>query len=52
MMAKQKLGTDPDHLTREQVPELLDALGPTLRTLLGKGGADTVVAEIRRELAL
>ena len=52
MMAKQKLGTDADHITREQVPELLEALGPTLRTLLGKSGADTVVAEIKRELAL
>jgi hypothetical protein len=52
MMSKQALGTDPDHVTREQVPALLDALGPTLRTLLGKGGAETVVGEIRRELAL
>lgn len=52
MMAKQKLGSDPDQVTREQVPELLDALGPTLRTLLGKSGADTVAADIRRELAI
>ena len=52
MMARQKLGTEPDRLTREQVPALLEALGPTLRTLLGKSGAETVVAEIRRELAL
>jgi hypothetical protein len=52
MMAKQKLGTEPDRVTREQVPELLEALGPTLRTLLGKAGADSVAAEIKRELAL
>jgi len=52
MMAKQKLGTDPDHVTREQVPALLEALGPTLRTLLGKSGAETVAADIKRELAL
>ena len=52
MMAKQKLGTEPDGVTREQVPELLEALGPTLRTLLGKSGAETVAAEIKRELAL
>ena len=51
-MMSKKLGTDPDHVTREQVPELLEALGPTLRTLLGKSGADTVAAEIRKELAL
>ena len=52
MMAKQKFGTDPEHVTREQVPELLEALGPTLRTLLGKNGAETVVGEIKKELAL
>lgn len=52
MMAKQKLGVDADSVTRQQVPALLDALGPTLRTLMGKGGAETVAAEIKRELAL
>jgi hypothetical protein len=52
MMAKQKLGADADQVTRDQVLELLEALGPTLRTLLGKSGAETVVVEIRRELAL
>jgi hypothetical protein len=52
MMAKQKLGTEPDQVTRDQVPALLDALGPTLRTLLGKSGAETVAEDIKRELAL
>jgi hypothetical protein len=52
MMAKQKLGTEPDRVTREQVPALLEALGPTLRTLLGKSGAETVADEIKKELAL
>jgi ubiquinone biosynthesis protein UbiJ len=52
MMAKQALATDSDHVTRDQVPALLEALGPTLRTLLGKGGAENVVNEIKRELAL
>jgi hypothetical protein len=52
MMARQALSTDSESVTREQVPTLLEALGPTLRTLLGKGGAETVVNEIRRELAL
>ena len=52
MMARQALGTEPDRVTREQVPALLEALGPTLRTLLGKSGADNVVGEIRKELAL
>jgi len=52
MMSRQKLGTEPERVTRQQVPALLEALGPTLRTLLGKAGAETVVAEIRKELAL
>ena len=52
MMAKQSLGVDAERVTREQVPALLEALGPTLRTLLGKKGADGVAVEIKRELAL
>jgi hypothetical protein len=51
-VAKQSFGIEADHLTREQVPTLLDALGPLLRTLLGKEGAERVAGEIRRELAL
>ena len=52
MMARQALSTEPDRITREQVPALLEALGPTLRTLLGKSGAEHVAAEIKRELGL
>ena len=52
MMAKQSAGTSPEQLTREQIPALLDALGPMLRTLLGKAGADKVVGEIRWKLGL
>ena len=52
MVAKQAAGTDADHVTRAQVPALLDALGPTLRTLLGKTTAEKVADEIRKELAL
>lgn len=52
MVAKQAFGTDPDHVTRTQVPALIDALGPTLRTLLGKVAAEKVAGEIRKELAL
>ena len=50
MMAKQ-LGIDPDRLTAAQVPDLLDKLGPTLRTLLGKAGAEKVSAQIIEELS-
>ena len=52
MMAKQAAGTDADHVTRTQVPAVLEALGPTLRTLLGKATAEKVTDEIRKELSL
>lgn len=52
MMARQALKTEPDQITAAQVPALLDALGPTLRTLLGKQGAEKVVTQIRAELAI
>lgn len=48
MFAVQNLSTDPDHITVAQVPALLDSLGPMLRTLLGKEGADKVIADVRR----
>jgi hypothetical protein len=52
MVAKQAAGTDADRVTRAQIPAVLDALGPTLRTLLGKATAEKVADEIRKELAL
>ena len=52
MVAKQAVGTDPDQVTRAQVPALIEALGPTLRTLLGKTTAEKVATEIRKELGL
>ena len=52
MMSRQAAGTDADRVTRTQVPALLEALGPTLRTLLGKATAEKVTDEIRKELAL
>ena len=51
-LAAKQAGTDADHVTRAQVPALIAALGPTLRTLLGKNTAEKVSEEIRRELAL
>jgi ubiquinone biosynthesis protein UbiJ len=50
MFAKQALSTDPDHVTNGQVPALLEALGPMLRTLLGKEGAQNVLDQVRREV--
>jgi ubiquinone biosynthesis protein UbiJ len=52
MMSKQAAGTDADRVTRTQIPAVLEALGPTLRTLLGKATAEKVADEIRKELAL
>jgi ubiquinone biosynthesis protein UbiJ len=52
MMAKQTIGADADRVTRDQVPALIEALGPTLRTLLGKVTAEKVANDIRKELAL
>ena len=52
MMSRQAAGTDADQVTRSQVPAVLEALGPTLRTLLGKSTAEKVVDEIRKELSL
>ena len=52
MVAKQSIGADAEQVTRSQVPALIDALGPTLRTLLGKATAEKVAADIRKELAL
>lgn len=52
MMAKQALSLEPEQVTIEQVPMLLEALGPTLRTLLGKVCAEQVLEEIRLTLAV
>jgi hypothetical protein len=52
MMAKQALSAAPESITLAQIPALLEALGPMLRTLLGKGGAEKVVAEIQWKLGL
>jgi hypothetical protein len=45
-------GTAADDLTLAQIPVLLDALGPMLRTLLGKAGADKVIGEVKWKLGL
>ena len=52
MVAKQAVGTDAESVTRSQIPALIEALGPTLRTLLGKATAEKVANDIRKELAL
>jgi hypothetical protein len=52
MVSKGTLSIDADRVVLAQVPGLLEALGPTLRTLLGKEGAANVVAQIQKELTL
>src|SRR5258706_15332918 len=36
IVARQTLSREPEEVTREQIPALLEGLGPSLRTLLGK----------------
>jgi hypothetical protein len=42
-------GQAPEALTRAQVPELLAALRPMLRTLLGRERAEGVVRQLSQE---
>lgn len=49
--ADRALARRPEDLTRADVPALLDALRPMLRTLIGQDPADLVLAEIRAQLA-
>lgn len=46
----EKLGKRTDELTRKDAPELLAALRPTLRTLLGAERGEEVLGKITREL--
>ena len=49
--AVSKVGVPPDQLTRSHVPALLDALRPMLNTLVGSAKAQTVIDDLRKELA-
>lgn len=51
LYAKQALATDEDGVTLAEVPRLLEALGPTLRTLLGRDTAERLIADLQRDLA-
>lgn len=48
--ADRALARRPEDLTRADVPALLDALRPMLRTLIGQTAADLVLSEIREQL--
>ena len=47
---QRSLGIPPEQLTAADVPRLLAALRPTLRTLLGAMTAERVLAEIGKEV--
>ena len=46
----EKLGKSAQELGRKDAPEILAALRPTLRTLLGAERGEEVLAKITREL--
>jgi hypothetical protein len=46
----EKLGKRTEELGRKDVPDVLGALRPTLRTLLGAERGEEVLAKITREL--
>jgi hypothetical protein len=50
LAAKTTFGTVLEHVTPSDVPMLLEALGPMLRTLLGKESAERLAAQISKEL--
>ena len=50
--AERALGTAPDAVTREQVPRLIEALRPMLKTLVGAAKSDSICAQLVVELEL
>ena len=52
IVARQALSREPEAVTRDQIPALLEGLGPSLRTLLGKASAEKLADQIRLELGL
>ena len=49
--SKRALGRAPEELTAADLPALLEALHPMLRTLLGSSQADLLLAAIRKDLS-
>ena len=50
MFSRKTLGISADAITMDQAKELLEALGPMLRTLLGKQNAERVLEQLKQEL--
>jgi hypothetical protein len=49
-VARRDLGMAPEELTGIHVQKLLDGLRPFLQTLMGRGTADELLAQIGREV--
>lgn len=50
VVAEKKLGMAVELVRREHVTALLEGLGPSLRTMMGRAAADELVARIAREV--
>lgn len=50
--AQKAVGRGPETLTYKDMPALMDALRPMLRTLLGKAAGEAAVAAISKEVGL
>lgn len=49
-VARRDLGMAPEHMTGQHLSKLLDGLRPFLQTLMGRGTADELLAQIGREV--
>jgi hypothetical protein len=49
--SQKALGLAPEATQLTHVPKLLDAIRPMLNVMLGKDHAETIILEIRRDLA-
>jgi hypothetical protein len=48
--AKRSLERNPEDLSAEHLPALLEAMRPMLNTLVGRDSAEALLDEIRREV--
>lgn len=48
--AKKAVGKTPEELAADDIPAVLEAIGPMLRTLLGEESAKTLIESILEEV--
>ena len=46
------VGKSPDAVTKDEIPQVLQALRPMMRTLIGAQESDTVMMRVTKELGL